>query len=101
MEPTSFGALLKRHRMSAGLTQEGLAERAHLSARAISDLERGLSHAPRYDTLELLTSALNLSGEERAALFAAARPPSPTAAAEPMPVRVLPLPPSALLGREP
>jgi transcriptional regulator with XRE-family HTH domain len=36
-----FGALLKRHRLAAGITQEGLAERAGISARAVSDLERG------------------------------------------------------------
>lgn len=74
MEPATFGALLKRYRMAAGLTQEALAERANLSARAISDLERGLSRAPRYDTLAMLTNAMNLSAEQRAALFAAARP---------------------------
>ena len=77
MEPTTFGALLKRYCMAAGLTQEALAERANLSTRAISDLERGLSRAPRYDTLDMLTSALSLSAEQRAALFAAARPPLP------------------------
>src|SRR5690348_8818505 len=32
-----FGDLLRRHRLAAGLTQEELAERAGLSARAISD----------------------------------------------------------------
>jgi transcriptional regulator with XRE-family HTH domain len=41
MEPTTFGALLKRSRMAAGLTQEALAERANLSTRAVSDLESG------------------------------------------------------------
>src|SRR5690348_9605102 len=34
----SFGMLLKRHRVAAGLSQEALAERAALSARAVSDL---------------------------------------------------------------
>ena len=43
MEPTTFGARLKRYRMTAELTQEALAERANLSTRAVSDLERGLS----------------------------------------------------------
>src|SRR3954452_1454907 len=100
MAPTNFGALLRRHRMAAGLTQEAIAERANLSARAISDLERGLSHAPRYDTLELLTRALNLSVEQRAALFAAARPSLPSNDLEVAPVRVVPLPPSVLVGRE-
>jgi predicted ATPase/DNA-binding XRE family transcriptional regulator len=100
MEPTSFGALLKRYRMAAGLTQEALAERATLSTRAVSDLERGLSRAPRYDTLDLLTKAMNLSAEQRAALFAAARPALPRENAKATPLQALPFPPTALLGRE-
>ena len=35
-EQASFGALLKQHRLALGLSQEALAERARLSARAIS-----------------------------------------------------------------
>jgi predicted ATPase/DNA-binding XRE family transcriptional regulator len=100
MEPTTFGALLKRYRMAAGLTQEALAERASLSTRAVSDLERGLSRAPRYDTLDLLTRAMNLEAEPRAALFAAARPAVPREDAKAAPLQVLPFPPTALLGRE-
>jgi len=100
MGPTTFGALLKRYRMAAGLTQEALAERASLSTRAVSDLERGLSRAPRYDTLDLLTRAMNLEAEPRAALFAAARPAFPREEAKAAPLQVLPFPPTALLGRE-
>ena len=100
MEPTTFGALLKRYRMAAGLTQEALAERASLSTRAVSDLERGLSRAPRYDTLDLLTKAMNLEAEPRAALFAAARPPLPADDTKAAPLQVLPFPPTPLLGRE-
>ncbi len=100
MEPTTFGALLKRYRMAAGLTQEALAERASLSTRAVSDLERGLSRAPRYDTLDLLTRAMNLEAEPRAALVAAARPALPREDAKAAPLQVLPFPPTALLGRE-
>ncbi len=100
MEPTTFGAMLKRYRMAAGLTQEALAERANLSTRAISDLERGLSRAPRYDTLDMLTSAMNLEAPQRAALFAAARPTLPREDAKAAPLQVLPFPPTALLGRE-
>src|SRR6266568_5966332 len=100
MESTTFGALLKRYRMAAGLTQEALAERANLSTRAVSDLERGLSQAPRYDTLELLTRAMNLEAEQRAALFAAARPALAREDAKTAPLQVLPFPPTALLGRE-
>ena len=36
----SFGDLLRGYRVAAGVTQEELAERAGLSVRAISDLER-------------------------------------------------------------
>jgi len=100
MEPTTFGALLKRYRMAAGLTQEALAERASLSTRAVSDLERGLSRAPRYDTLDLLTRAMNLEASQRATLFAAARPVLPREGAKATPLQVLPFPPTALLGRE-
>lgn len=39
----AFGALLRRHRLAAGLTQE---ECAGISARGVQDLERGI-HAPR------------------------------------------------------
>jgi predicted ATPase/DNA-binding XRE family transcriptional regulator len=69
----SFGSVLKRYRLAAGLTQEALAERAGLGARTISDLERGVSHAPRSDTLVLLIDALNLSPEQQAVLKNAAR----------------------------
>ena len=37
--------LLLRYRMAAGLSQEDLAERAGLSRRGISDLERGARRA--------------------------------------------------------
>ncbi len=100
MEPITFGALLKRYRMAAGLTQEALAERASLSTRAVSDLERGLSRVPRYDTLDLLTTAMSLTASQRAALFAAARPPLPGGDAKATPLQMLPFPPTALLGRE-
>ncbi|MBV9327694.1 MAG: helix-turn-helix transcriptional regulator [Chloroflexi bacterium] len=41
MAASSFAVLLRQYRLASGLTQENLAERATLSARAISDLERG------------------------------------------------------------
>ncbi|HEU5441504.1 MAG TPA: AAA family ATPase, partial [Ktedonobacterales bacterium] len=69
----AFGNLLRRYRRAAGLTQEQLAERAGLSARAITALERGVNRAPRSDTLALLLDALDLSSEDRQALEAAAR----------------------------
>src|ERR687887_2830723 len=72
-ERRPFGALLRAYRVAAGLSQEELAERARLSARTIGDLERGVSNAPRKDTVELLAQALDLGAPERAALAEAAR----------------------------
>ena len=66
----TFAALLRRHRLATGLTQERLAERANLSVRAVSDLERGLRTAPRRDTVDLLSAALELAPDDRAALRA-------------------------------
>ncbi len=69
----SFGALLKRFRQAAGLSQEALAERARMSARGISDLERGVHRVPYRETLRLLLDALDLNEEQRAVLEAASR----------------------------
>jgi tetratricopeptide (TPR) repeat protein/transcriptional regulator with XRE-family HTH domain len=69
----AFGALLRDHRANAGLTQEGLAERAGLSRRGIADLERAARQAPHAHTVERLAAALGLSGQARAHFEAAAR----------------------------
>jgi predicted ATPase/transcriptional regulator with XRE-family HTH domain len=66
----SFGELLRDHRRAAGLTQEELAERAGLSARSISELERGGAQVPRRDTVALIVRALGLAGADRAAFEA-------------------------------
>ncbi|MDQ2831377.1 MAG: helix-turn-helix domain-containing protein, partial [Chloroflexota bacterium] len=50
-ESAAFGALLRRHRLAASLSQEALAERAGLSANAVAALERGRRSAPRPDTV--------------------------------------------------
>src|SRR5262245_45788870 len=105
----TFGNLLRRHRRAVGLTQQGLAERASISEDTISNIERGVPHVPRKDTLELLTDALRLMPEDRVAFFAAAR----TARDEQMtaarhsslflengPLSRVPLPPTPLVGRE-
>ena len=63
-----LGMLLRRHRIAAGLTQEELAERAGLSARGISDLERGVNRAAHRATLQQLADALDLSPADRLAL---------------------------------
>src|SRR5437870_3518873 len=84
----SFGERLRRYRARAGLTQEELAERAGLSVRGLSDLERGVRRFPYPDTLARLADVLELEEAERAALQRARRqarsptsegpPPEPT-----------------------
>ncbi|MGA8326670.1 MAG: helix-turn-helix domain-containing protein, partial [Candidatus Cybelea sp.] len=68
-----FGALLRRYRLAAGLSQEALAERARLSPYGISALERGYRRTPQRETLELLVGALALNDEQRWAFETAAR----------------------------
>jgi transcriptional regulator with XRE-family HTH domain len=82
--PSGFGELLRRHRVAAGLTQEVLAERAGVSVRTVSDLERGINRSPRKDTLALLAAALGLAPSERVALETAARTGAAGPAALPM-----------------
>jgi transcriptional regulator with XRE-family HTH domain len=50
----SFGDLVRDRRIAAGLTQEELAERAGVSVRAISDIERGRTRRPRRGSTDLL-----------------------------------------------
>jgi predicted ATPase/DNA-binding XRE family transcriptional regulator len=87
-----FGRLLRQLRERAGLTQEALAERARLSAKAVSALERGERQHPYPHTVRTLAAALGLSLEERTALMAAVTPRG-----QPL---LLPSPPSPLIGRE-
>jgi predicted ATPase/transcriptional regulator with XRE-family HTH domain len=101
-----FGKRLRRLREAAGLTQEELAGRAGLSPNAISDLERGRRRRPYPHTVRSLADALELSGEERASLFAAVPKRGGGAAASTAPAAasagasLLPTPPTPLVGRE-
>jgi len=102
---TSFGDLLRRFRLAAGLTQEELAERAGLSRRGITDLERGARTTPRRETLGLLADALGLEGHDRATFVATARRGFGASAASPLKTHDthrhnLPVQPTSLLGRE-
>jgi class 3 adenylate cyclase/transcriptional regulator with XRE-family HTH domain/tetratricopeptide (TPR) repeat protein len=67
----SFGERLRRYRISAGLTQEALADRAGLSVRGIADLERGARRFPHFHTMRRLAEALELAPDDRVALMAA------------------------------
>jgi LuxR family maltose regulon positive regulatory protein len=73
--PPSFGPLLRRYRLAANLSQAALAERARLSTRAISDLERGVRRLPYRETIRQIGVALALDPAALAALEEAARGP--------------------------
>src|SRR5215208_6329511 len=100
-ERGSFARRLRRLRMAAGLTQQELADRAGVSVRAVSDLEREINQRPRRDTAAMLADGLQLPGAERDAFLAAAQPRPRVAATSGGAGR--PQPPDAsgpLLGRE-
>jgi predicted ATPase/transcriptional regulator with XRE-family HTH domain/Tfp pilus assembly protein PilF len=103
----TLGTLLKQFRIALGLTQDELAERARLSVRAVSDLERGVSRAPHKDTITLLAEALTLNEEDCALLMEAARRARRTSAPATAPSAPIVAPPSGvpalltpLIGRE-
>ena len=96
----AFGHQLKRLRLAGDLTQEELAERAGVSARLISDLERGTIHRPRRDTVQLLADGLRLQGSERDTFIALARGrPVVSHDAVASPPFSLPRPPTPIVGR--
>lgn len=66
-----FGELLRQFRLAAGMTQQRLAERARLSAQAVSALERGARTRPYRETVDLLGRALGLSPEHEMLLRSA------------------------------
>ncbi len=105
---SAFGALLRRHRLAAGLSQEALAERARMSTVGIGALERGDRRAPYRETVALLSRALSLSSSEATEFAAAAARPRPlrtgphsvpTVAGESGPATNLPSARTSLVGR--
>ena len=95
-----FGVRLRRLRESAGLTQEGLASSAGLSANAVSALERGARKHPYPHTVRSLADALRLSKDEQASLLAAVPRRDTTPPDTPVSGSALPNPPTPLVGRE-
>jgi predicted ATPase/transcriptional regulator with XRE-family HTH domain len=96
---SAFGVLLRRHREDAQLTQEELAALAGVSARTISDIERGVRSRAYADTATRLTVALGLRGTEQTSFLHTARgrpPPGSATSASPG----IPRPLTRLIGRE-
>ncbi|MFF5076325.1 helix-turn-helix domain-containing protein [Actinoplanes sp. NPDC000266] len=69
----SFAAMLRELRSQAGLTMDELAATSGVSARAISDMERGRSRRPQRRTIAALADALGLDLRQGSQLIAAAR----------------------------
>jgi transcriptional regulator with XRE-family HTH domain/predicted ATPase len=65
--------VLRGHRRAARLTLEQLAEASGVSARALSDMERGRSKGPQQRTVAALADALALEGDAREQLIELAR----------------------------
>ncbi|WSK01720.1 helix-turn-helix domain-containing protein [Streptomyces sp. NBC_01320] len=68
-----FGEVLRSHRRAARLTLEKLAEVSGVSARTLSDMERGRSRGPQHRTVTALADALALEGDARKRLLELAR----------------------------
>jgi transcriptional regulator with XRE-family HTH domain len=68
-----FGEVLRGHRRAARLTLEQLAEISGVSARTLSDMERGRSKGPQHRTVTALADALALDGDARKQLVELAR----------------------------
>jgi predicted ATPase/transcriptional regulator with XRE-family HTH domain len=108
--PSSFAVVLRRLREARSLTQEELAERSGLTAKAVGALERGERRRPYPHTVRSLAVGLGLDEAERGALVGSvparnAVPPPPLA--EPAPetagsaATVPSAPATPFIGREP
>ena len=64
-EGDSLATLLIQLRVQAGMSQEGLASVAGVSAQTISDIERGTTLAPRAATIDKIAMALELDAAMR------------------------------------
>lgn len=98
---TALGDLLKLHREAARLTQEELAHLAGVSARTISDLERGVRDSTYGPTAARLADAMGLGPRQRAEFANTARGRRARAIdAWPREARAVPRPLTSMLGRD-
>ncbi len=107
-ETQRTGKTLRSYRLRAGLTQEELAEAAGISARSVSDIERGIQN-PSPRTIRGLADAMDLSAEQRNSFLEALASPRDPGHHEANHVVVrgalkrhkgLPAPVTRLIGRE-
>jgi non-specific serine/threonine protein kinase len=96
---TTFGESLREHRLARRMTQSELAERAGLSERAISDLERGLK-TPQRATIRLLIDALDLAPDRAEAFGLSARVRTQSSEVPAPGKHSLPTALTSLVGRE-
>ncbi len=89
-----FAELLRAARVGRGLTQEDFARRAGIGVRTLRNLERAVAR-PQQATVDLLLTALESTGVERAGLLAASGRSGVS-----MPLRWHLPPRPALVGRE-
>lgn len=106
--PGGFAVALRRLRESRSLTQEELAERSGITAKAISALERGERRRPYPHTVRSLADGLGLADDERTGLLSAVPRRSPIPSPSPrvdeipsagQPTSVVPPPTGPTLGR--
>jgi predicted ATPase/transcriptional regulator with XRE-family HTH domain len=107
--PTPLAALIRNRRISSRLTQEDLAEKAGISVRTISDIERGLRRSVYRDTAERLADALEVGDAEKDDFVSVARGqgeayklrgPRVDRRGQPSAPGHIPLPPTPLVGRK-
>lgn len=98
--PSGFGAELRRLRLLANLTQEGLAGKSGVSPRTISELERGARRTPQFSSAEMLADALELRAEERSSFFDLVRGERLLPGERAGTSAVVPAPGLPILGRE-
>jgi transcriptional regulator with XRE-family HTH domain len=77
---TGFAHLLRMYRQRAGMSQEALSEASGVSARTISDLERGQRGSAHLETIRLLAQSLGLTSDQHRRLVELAHPATGVAA---------------------
>ena len=106
--PGAFAGALRGLRESRSLTQEELAERSGVTAKAIGALERGERRRPYPHTVRSLADGLGLDDGERAGLLSAVPRRSPTSSSMQVdgsspqaerPASVVPSPTGRTIGR--